>query len=104
MKHLLIIIALITLVSCSKEKQYGDVTFYNIDCHVINPTLYVDDIKVGIVRKVAQKPVCGDQVNLKIITKEFEVGEHSWLLDDGKGTYHKMYFTVTKGCQQLRVD
>jgi hypothetical protein len=103
MKNLTIFLILLT-VGCKKEPQMGDVTFYNISCNAVNPTVYVDGERVGITRKIVQKPVCGDEVHLKIITKEYEVGEHYWVLDDGRGSYPKRYFVVEKKCQQLRVD
>jgi len=103
MKNLTIFLLLL-IVSCKKEPQIGSVTFYNISCNAVNPIVYVDGERVGITRKITQKPVCGDEIHLKIITKEYEVGEHYWVLDDGRGSYPKRYFVVEKKCQQLRVD
>lgn len=103
MKHTLLILTIL-MIGCKKEDQKGSVTFYNIDCNAVNPIVYVDGERVGITRKVVQKPVCGDEIHLKIITKEYNVGEHYWTLDDGKGGYPKRYFVVEKKCQQLRVD
>lgn len=100
MKYLLIILL---FIACKKEQTESLYATFYTGKYSDKTMLYVDNVYRGEITKISDKPLCGDNINDKVITLELSEGKHTYMLASDSKLGTEVQFNVISKCQIVLV-